>query len=93
MVVDATMADVTSPVIASVSRTLDGVDGSDVDIDVPPKPPGARWELQVHVRPLAAGADPEEHPRVRIGDAVTMVALPVGDDDLRLEAPVRLVTS
>ena len=93
MVVDATMADVSSPVIASVSRTLDGVDGRDVDLDVPPKPPGARWELQVHVRPVAAGADPEEHPRVRVGDAVTTTALPVSDDDLRLEAAVRIVTS
>jgi hypothetical protein len=92
-VVDATMADQASPVVASVSRVLSRVDGSEVDIDVPPKPRGARWELQVHARPAAAGAPPDDHPQVRVGDAVTKVALPVTDADERVEAPVSLVTS
>jgi hypothetical protein len=93
LVVDATMADVTSPMVASVSRVLDTVDGSEMTIDIPPIPQGARWELQVHARPVAAGAPPAKHPQVRIGDAVTMLALPVADGQERLDAPVRLVTS
>ena len=93
VVVDATMADVASPVVASVSRVLERVDGSDVHIDVPSRPPGARWELQVHARPAAAGAPPTDHPQVRVGDAVTKVALPVTDADESLDAPIQLVTS
>lgn len=92
-VVDATLADATSPDVVAVQHRVPRLDGALVDIDVPEPPAGRRWELQVHARPLTAGAAPELDRQVRVGDVVTMVALPVPAATEALEAPVRSVTS
>jgi hypothetical protein len=93
VVVDATLADRSSPVVASVDGRVMSLEDTDWAIDVPEQPPGARWELQVHARAAAANAPPAEDPQVRVGDLVTMVALPVPPADGHLEAEARTVHS
>jgi hypothetical protein len=77
----------------------DHLDGLTVELDIPPMPPGRRWEVQVHARPVAADDDPGSGlgGQVEIGDHVSMVAVPVLSGGAAVssatDVPVRLVRS